>query len=222
MFKNICDGDFSVKNLPNKLLDYIQFIIDKLIDIDSEHNDNITREYYKKIEKCLVNNEKINDIIKEFNEMASMNPVLNNGEIKEDIKHINVNMKNITDYMSEVKSTLDKAVHGHEKAKKQIDAFVAEHVSALFSSDDAVVIDGLESDVIANSNDIMSFIRGRVAGFDIEMDEFGARRSMFQRTAQFKMKSIPMLSKYKVDAEEEEEEDAEEEEEDDDAIEGSF
>ena len=71
----------------------------------------------------------INNIIQEFNELVSMNPVLNNIEIKEDIQEINSNMKNITDYMSEVKSTLDKAVHGHDKAKKQIERIIGQWIN---------------------------------------------------------------------------------------------
>lgn len=46
--------------------------------------------------------------------------MLTNFEIKTDIEKINGNIKEITDYISSVKDTLDKAVHGHDKAKKQI------------------------------------------------------------------------------------------------------
>jgi hypothetical protein len=53
----------------------------------------------------------IADIITEFNEIANMNPMLSNNDIKNDVQKVNTNMKTITDYMSEVKSTLDKAVH---------------------------------------------------------------------------------------------------------------
>lgn len=38
-------------------------------------------------------------------------------------------MKVITDYMSEVKSTLDKAVHGHDKAKKQIERIIGQWIN---------------------------------------------------------------------------------------------
>jgi ATP-dependent Lon protease len=71
----------------------------------------------------------LNDIIQEFNQVANMNPILTNIEIKSDIKKINSNMKEITDYMTEVKTTLDKAVHGHDKAKKQIERIIGQWIN---------------------------------------------------------------------------------------------
>ena len=35
-------------------------------------------------------------------------------------------MKQITEYMSSVKTTLDKSVHGHDKAKKQIERIIGQ------------------------------------------------------------------------------------------------
>jgi ATP-dependent Lon protease len=71
----------------------------------------------------------INDIISEFNELANMNPMLSNNDITTEIQKINTNLKNITEYMSEVKSTLDKAVHGHDKAKKQIERIIGQWIN---------------------------------------------------------------------------------------------
>ena len=70
-----------------------------------------------------------NDIIAEFDSVANMNPMLNNIEIKSDIQNINSNLKHINDYMSEVKQTLDRAVHGHEKAKKQIERIIGQWIN---------------------------------------------------------------------------------------------
>ena len=53
----------------------------------------------------------IDDIIGEFDVYANINPILNNIEIKHDIEKINGDMKLINDYITEVKTTLDKAVH---------------------------------------------------------------------------------------------------------------
>ena len=75
------------------------------------------------------NENIINDVIKEFNSVANMNPMLTNAEIKTDIQKINSNMKEITDYMTEVKTTLDKAVHGHDKAKKQIERIIGQWIN---------------------------------------------------------------------------------------------
>ena len=68
----------------------------------------------------------IDDII---TEIGSINPMLNNVEINNDIDKINGNMKQITDYMSSVKETLDKAVHGHDKAKKQIERIIGQWIN---------------------------------------------------------------------------------------------
>jgi len=75
------------------------------------------------------NENMINDVINEFNSVANMNPMLTNVEIKTDIKKINSNMKEITDYMTEVKTTLDKAVYGHDKAKKQIERIIGQWIN---------------------------------------------------------------------------------------------
>jgi ATP-dependent Lon protease len=71
----------------------------------------------------------IADIITEFNDVANMNPMLSNNDIKNDVQKINTNMKTITNYMSEVKLTLDKAVHGHDKAKKQIERIIGQWIN---------------------------------------------------------------------------------------------
>jgi len=76
-----------------------------------------------------VSKKIIDDIISRFDSYANMNPMLNNLEIKNDIEKINDNMKIIKNYMSEVKVTLDKAVHGHEKAKKQIERIIGQWIN---------------------------------------------------------------------------------------------
>jgi ATP-dependent Lon protease len=89
-----------------------------------EHIIDIIDCYNKETEKNI-----INDIVIEFNPVANMNPILTNAEIKTDIKKINSNMKEITDYMTEVKTTLDKAVYGHDKAKKQIERIIGQWIN---------------------------------------------------------------------------------------------
>ena len=74
-------------------------------------------------------NKIIADIIKEFDSYTNINPVLNNIEIKNDIEKINDNMKEITHYISGVKETLDKAVHGHNKAKNQIERIIGQWIN---------------------------------------------------------------------------------------------
>ena len=76
----------------------------------------------------------INDIILEFNTLSIMNPTFKNNEIINDIDKVNDNMKEITKYMTTVKTTLDKAVHGHDKAKKQIERIIGQWINGDESS----------------------------------------------------------------------------------------
>jgi ATP-dependent Lon protease len=71
----------------------------------------------------------INNIIEEFNEVSITNQIFLKEEIKDDIEKINSNLKEINDYMLDVKSTLDKAVHGHDKAKKQIERIIGQWIN---------------------------------------------------------------------------------------------
>ena len=71
----------------------------------------------------------INDIIYEFGFAANMNQTLNTDEIKKELEKIFTNMKQITDYMCNVKNTLDKAVHGHDKSKKQIERIIGQWIN---------------------------------------------------------------------------------------------
>jgi ATP-dependent Lon protease len=89
-----------------------------------EHIIDVVECYNKEKEKTI-----INDIVIEFNSISNMNPILKNVEIKTDIKKINSDMKEITDYMTEVKTTLDKAVYGHDKAKKQIERIIGQWIN---------------------------------------------------------------------------------------------
>jgi len=45
------------------------------------------------------------------------------------IKKLNENLVNIKDYITDVKKTLDTAVHGHEKAKKQIERIIGQWIN---------------------------------------------------------------------------------------------
>ena len=75
------------------------------------------------------NTELLKEVIDTFLLCCNMNPVVNNLEINKDVSLLNNNMKQITDYMKDVKSTLDKAVHGHDKAKKQIERIIGQWIN---------------------------------------------------------------------------------------------
>jgi len=93
----------------------------------SEHILDIVDSYIKNEDEDSKN--IIADIISHFESYVSMNPMLKNIEIKNDIAKINKNIKSISDYILGVKETLDKAVHGHEKAKNQIERIIGQWIN---------------------------------------------------------------------------------------------
>jgi ATP-dependent Lon protease len=96
------------------------------------HINNILMSYIKKegfVEVNEVNEKIIDDIIMQFKVAVNINPMLNNINMKNDIAKITGVMKEITHYMSGVKDTLDKAVHGHDKAKNQIERIIGQWIN---------------------------------------------------------------------------------------------
>jgi len=71
----------------------------------------------------------LNDIVTEFESVTNANQPLNNTILNKDISNLVNNMKQITDYICNVKNTLDKAVHGHDKAKKQIERIIGQWIN---------------------------------------------------------------------------------------------
>jgi ATP-dependent Lon protease len=136
-----------------KIKEYLTTGDKKKLTTNIKSLDNILKKYNKKITKySQLNKEEISEhiigiidshieeeeeddkniianIISEFQCYANMNPMLNNVEIKYDIEKINDNMKVITNYITEVNMTLDKAVHGHDKAKKQIERIIGQWIN---------------------------------------------------------------------------------------------
>ena len=78
------------------------------------------------IELCKTddNNDFVGDVIKTLALSHS-----NISGLHDDITIIDNNMKQITEYMDNVKTTLNKAVHGHEKAKKQIERIIGQWIN---------------------------------------------------------------------------------------------
>lgn len=118
--------------------------VNKINDILKNHNckDNkikyhtlnkfqLKAEIEKYIEFCNENENKeiLKETIEHFIIACNVNPIINNLDIKNDILNITSNTKKITDYMTNVKSTLDKAVHGHDKAKKQIERIISQWIN---------------------------------------------------------------------------------------------
>ena len=71
----------------------------------------------------------LNDIITEFKACTNTSKPLNKTDLNKDINNLLNNMDQITDYIGNVKNTLDKAVHGHDKAKKQIERIIGQWIN---------------------------------------------------------------------------------------------
>jgi len=89
----------------------------------------------EEIEKYIIlcknpeNNEILQETLNTFSNFCSTNPIINNLDLKNDVTRLNNNMLKITNYMKDVKSTLDKAVHGHNKAKNQIERIIGQWIN---------------------------------------------------------------------------------------------
>lgn len=66
----------------------------------------------------------LNDTVETFTIINPSSPI--NKGLKGDLALIDNNMNRITTYMKEVRSSLNKAVYGHEKAKKQVERIIGQ------------------------------------------------------------------------------------------------
>ena len=86
----------------------------------------------KEIENALTTFKNIEnvEILKELKEtLPNIDLQVTNSKINEDLSLIDNNMKQIKNYIQDVKVTLDNAVHGHEKAKKQIERIIGQWIN---------------------------------------------------------------------------------------------
>jgi ATP-dependent Lon protease len=79
--------------------------------------------------KIPVNSEILKDTIHSFKTWSNMIFQLNETNLTSDIDDINNNINEVTSYMKNVKTTLDKAVYGHEDAKSQIEKIIGQWIN---------------------------------------------------------------------------------------------
>ena len=88
---------------------------DLLVDLNEYYLKNsIQKVAHKK------NNQNINNDANDKNDKS---------ELTNEIDNIQKNMKQITEYMNGVKTTLSKCVHGHDNAKKQIERIISQWIN---------------------------------------------------------------------------------------------
>jgi len=67
------------------------------------------------------------------------------------------------------------------KTKKIVDKFQEENASAMFNGPDALVLDGLESDAIANSVNLYTYLSSQVGGLTVVYDDDGTRKFVWRK-----------------------------------------
>lgn len=96
-----------LKYSQKKLSDLVSIIISFINDLSSTSHNNIIHQL-------------IDENIEELSETNDLN---------NHITTIESNFEQVSSYIKDVKSTLDKAVHGHDKAKKQIERIIAQWIN---------------------------------------------------------------------------------------------
>jgi ATP-dependent Lon protease len=96
-------------------------------------NELLVQQNRDKIKYVGLNKEQLREEIIKFSVNPEHNTLLKKAtvdkDIASDISIINNNMKQITDYMTDVRVILDKAVHGHDNAKKQVERIIGQWVN---------------------------------------------------------------------------------------------
>jgi ATP-dependent Lon protease len=103
---------------------------DKKIKISNMNKNELKNEIKQFITICKLeeNKELYDDLIKtNFN--INSDHLLCDNSLYDSIDQINENLVQVTTYIDDIKTTLDKAVHGHEKAKKQIERIIGQWIN---------------------------------------------------------------------------------------------
>ena len=98
------------------------------IKCQSSTKHELKEEINKFFVSCkLPENEKM---LEELNNMGIIKNEVNiNNKVNTEIASLNRNMTLVNEYMKDVKLTLDKAVYGHDKAKKQIERIIGQWIN---------------------------------------------------------------------------------------------
>ena len=98
----------------NKKKNELKIEIENFIDFCNENN----KELLPIIDKLFINLK-----------LVCSSPKSNSNNILKDIELIDNNLKDIGDYMSKIKESLNTSVYGHEKAKKQIERIIGQWIT---------------------------------------------------------------------------------------------
>lgn len=102
---------------------------DELIEQITEIIDNYSGSEDNTVINDIYVQFKLNVDKKENNNKTNNTTHLESEEFKNDIENITTNISSIANYMVDVKTTLDRVVYGHEKAKKQIERIIGQWIN---------------------------------------------------------------------------------------------
>jgi hypothetical protein len=95
------------------------------------NKEQLKDEIIKLFDLCNENNMITSILLDYFCLLATTNvPVSLNLNIKTDILNLKNNLKEVNEYMKDVKTTLDRCVYGHDKAKKQVEHVIAQWLNS--------------------------------------------------------------------------------------------
>jgi len=95
------------------------------------------------------------------------------GKIGDSIQNQKAQSTYLFDESDQLYKTILPEVVVKAKAKKQIDDFEKENVTGFFAAVDAMVIDGLESNEITNTQDLFTYLTRKIAGLTLQFGENG-------------------------------------------------
>jgi ATP-dependent Lon protease len=96
------------------------------------NKDCLKTEISNFIDLCKIpeNIEILKEVLKSLSSLINnIIPITNISNLNEEINDITNNMKIINQYMGDIKESLDSAVHGHDKAKKQIERIIGQWIN---------------------------------------------------------------------------------------------
>ena len=135
MTKIITYGDKNMlMNNATKIVELIksnnlETVVDFNININNKKKAELKIEIEEFMNKVKTNTEVLQILEKTFIVSSPSKSQVNKIGLFKDIDIVNSNLTKITDYMNQVKTTLDKAVYGHEKPKRQIERIIAQWVN---------------------------------------------------------------------------------------------
>jgi len=132
--------NYLVNGVKNQLLTNLKILINicnnysldysKYTNLSKEQLKNYILNLFDKLVQTK-NEDLLNNLINEFSliNINNSNILNNNDKFNKSLQVIDDQFKSIKNYMNDVRKTLDKAIHGHSKAKNQIENIIGQWIN---------------------------------------------------------------------------------------------